>query len=175
MAHYLITGGCGFIGSHLAESLLRDGHKVRILDDLSTGKLENISDECEVVIGDVVDSHAVRTCMRNVDGCFHLAAIASVQESNENWAKTHKINLTGSINIFDAAREKKTPVVYASSAAVYGDNAEMPLRETSRGETVAFPIVSMSLATVSSPSPITMESAERSSKVFSCYFNNQHH
>ena len=131
MASYLITGGCGFIGSHLVESLLADGHDVRILDDLSSGKLENVPSQCEIVTGDVADAEVVRRCMRDVDGCFHLAAISSVQQSNEQWTRTHQVNLTGSINVFDAAKEKQTPVVYASSAAVYGDNAEMPLKESS--------------------------------------------
>jgi len=131
MANYLVTGGCGFIGSHLVDSLIGDGHQVRILDDLSTGKMENIPSQCEVVEGDIVDIQTVRTCMEGVDGCFHLAAIASVQESNENWVRTHRINLTGTINVFEAARLNKTPVIYASSAAVYGDNADIPLKESS--------------------------------------------
>ena len=131
MANYLVTGGCGFIGSHLAESLLKDGHQIRILDDFSTGKMENVPPQCEVITGDVADSETVRYCMRDMDGCFHLAAIASVQQSNEEWVRTHQVNLTGTINVFDAAKEKRTPVVYASSAAVYGDNADIPLKESS--------------------------------------------
>ncbi|MCP3870945.1 MAG: NAD-dependent epimerase/dehydratase family protein [Gammaproteobacteria bacterium] len=131
MANYLITGGCGFIGSHLAESLLNDGHTVRVLDDLSTGKRENLPPQCRLIVGDVADSAMVRSCMEGMDGCFHLAAVASVQESNENWIGSHRVNLTGSISVFDAARLNKTPVVYASSAAVYGDNADMPLKECS--------------------------------------------
>ena len=131
MANYLVTGGCGFIGSHLAESLLKDGHQIRILDDFSTGKMENVPPQCEVITGDVADSETVRHCMRDMDGCFHLAAIASVQQSNEEWVRTHQVNLTGTINVFDAAKEKRTPVVYASSAAVYGDNADIPLKESS--------------------------------------------
>jgi len=131
MANYLVTGGCGFIGSHLVLSLLGDGHRVRILDNLSTGNRNNVPVQCEIVVGDVADSDRVNDCMRGMDGCFHLAAIASVQESNENWVKTHQVNLTGSINVFDAARKNNTPVVYASSAAVYGDNADMPLKESS--------------------------------------------
>ena len=131
MSNYLITGGCGFIGSHLIESLLDDGHHVRILDNLSIGKLENIPSHCEVVIGDIVDSNLVKECVRGVNGIFHLAAISSVQDSIENWVRTHQVNLTGTVNVFDAARIKRTPVIYASSAAVYGDNADMPLKETS--------------------------------------------
>jgi UDP-glucose 4-epimerase len=131
MANYLVTGGCGFIGSHLADSLLAAGHGVRILDDLSSGHLENVNPACDIRIGDVTDLNTVRACMEGVDGCFHLAAVASVQRSNEDWARTHQINLSGSVHVFEAARARKTPVVYASSAAVYGDNAEMPLRESS--------------------------------------------
>lgn len=131
MERYLITGGCGFIGSHLVDSLLNDGHQVCILDNLSTGKRENVPASCEVVIGDVTDANLVKKCMKDVDGCFHLAAISSVQQSNRDWVKVHQVNLTGSINVFDACKEDKVPVVYASSAAVYGDNAEIPLKETS--------------------------------------------
>ena len=135
MSLYLVTGGCGFIGSHLVEELLAQGHRVRIVDNLSTGKLGNLPVErasyrCEVIKGDVTDKETVVQAFRDVDYCFHLAAIASVQLSNEDWAGTHRANLTASINVFDAARHRHVPVVYASSAAVYGDNAETPLKET---------------------------------------------
>jgi UDP-glucose 4-epimerase len=137
MAHvalYLVTGGCGFIGSHLVDALLASGHRVRVLDDLSTGKRENIPlDQVELVLGDVSDPATVRRAMAGVDGCFHLAAIASVQRSNEDWVPVHRVNLTGSIAVFDAARtaqpDRTVPVVYASSAAVYGDNPNVPLTE----------------------------------------------
>lgn len=133
MASYLVTGGCGFIGSHLADALIADGHGVRILDDLSTGKRRNAPDAAEIVIGDVADGGTVRDAMSGMDGCFHLAAIASVQRSNEDWAGTHRVNLGGAINVFDAARTARpgapVPVVYASSAAVYGDNPDVPLVE----------------------------------------------
>lgn len=133
MAAYLVTGGCGFIGSHLVDALLSAGHSVRILDDLSTGKRENVPAADEIVIGDVSNAGTVADAMRDMDGCFHLAAIASVQRSNEEWALTHRVNLTGAVNVFDAARQAKDsapiPVVYASSAAVYGDNPAVPLAE----------------------------------------------
>ena len=78
MTAYLVTGGCGFIGSHLADALVARGDRVRILDDLSTGHRENAPKAAEVVIGDVADPAAVRAAMAGMDGCFHLAAIASV-------------------------------------------------------------------------------------------------
>lgn len=133
MAHYLITGGCGFIGSHLADALLAAGHGVRILDDLSTGKRENAPPAAEIMIGDVADPVAVAESMAGMDGCFHLAAVASVQRSVEDWLGTHRTNQTGAVQIFNAARNPNgagsVPVVYASSAAVFGDNANVPLDE----------------------------------------------
>lgn len=135
MASYLVTGGCGFIGSHLADALIEHGHTVRILDDLSTGRIENKPAEAELFEGDVADPYIVSMAMRRMDACFHLAAIASVERSNIDWGATHRTNLTGSITVFDAARRANTghpiPVVYASSAAVYGQNLNVPLSETS--------------------------------------------
>ncbi len=138
MARYLVTGGCGFIGSHLIERLLASGHEVRVLDDLSTGKRENLPPSVPVTIGDVADAAAVEAAMAGpdgsgVDGCFHLAAVASVDRSREAWLETHHANQSGTIAVFDAARRANpkgpVPVVYASSAAVYGDNPAMPLTE----------------------------------------------
>ncbi len=133
MAHYLVTGGCGFIGSHLADLLLAGGHTVRVLDDLSTGKRENLSPQAELVLGDVADPEKVAQAMAGVDGCFHLAAVASVDRCNRDWLGTHRTNLTGTITIFDCARATAArpaiPVVYASSAAIYGDQPQTPQDE----------------------------------------------
>lgn len=129
MATYVVTGGCGFIGSHLVDALVGDGHRVRILDDLSTGDGSRVPDGATLKIGDVADADLVREVMAGADGCFHLAAIASVQRGNEDWLGTHSANLTGAITVFDAARDGSVPVVYASSAAVYGDNTDVPLSE----------------------------------------------
>lgn len=134
MPSWLVTGGCGFIGSHLVAGLIARGDRVRVLDDLSTGKRDNIPKSAELVIGDVADRSLVARAVEGVDGIYHLAAIASVQRSSEEWLDCHRTNLTGSITIFDGARRARAkaplPVVYASSAAVYGDNPAVPLAET---------------------------------------------
>ncbi|MGB0942027.1 MAG: NAD-dependent epimerase/dehydratase family protein [Marinomonas sp.] len=130
---YLVTGGCGFIGSHLCDALIELGHEVTVLDNLSTGFRKNLSAKAELIIADVSEHDVVMNAMQDKDGCFHLAAVASVEQSHIDWSGTHCINQTGSINVFDAARANKVrgavPVVYASSAAVYGDNATLPLSE----------------------------------------------
>jgi UDP-glucose 4-epimerase len=133
MGKYLVTGGCGFIGSHLCEALLARGDGVRVLDDLSTGRLANKPAAAELIEGDVADPTCVAAAMAGVEGCFHLAAVASVERGNEDWLGTHRTNLTGAITVFDAARRAGSapiPVVFASSAAVYGDNPAVPLAET---------------------------------------------
>jgi UDP-glucose 4-epimerase len=129
---YLVTGGCGFIGSHLCAALVGRGDHVRVLDDLSTGHRHNLPPDTELVVGDVADPALVRTAMHGVQGCFHLAAVASVERGVREWFATHRVNLSGSIAVFDAARQagpRPVPVVYASSAAVYGDNSALPLDE----------------------------------------------
>ena len=123
----LVTGGAGFIGSHLVDNLLADGFKVRVLDDMSTGRPSNLDARAELMVGDVADQNSVRAAMAGVAGVFHLAAVASVARSNEDWFGTHCTNQSGTIAILDAARAeargktRPVPVVYASSAAVYGD------------------------------------------------------
>lgn len=130
MASYLITGGAGFIGSHLCEFLLARGDTLRVLDDLSTGKRENLPANVELLVGDAADPQAVRAAIAGMDGVFHLAAIASVTRSNEDWRGAHLANQTATVTVLDAARaEGRIPVVYASSAATYGDNPNLPLAE----------------------------------------------
>jgi UDP-glucose 4-epimerase len=125
VAIYAVTGAAGFIGSHLVDALLAAGHAVRGLDDLSTGKRDNLDPRCDLRIGDVADPEAVRALLAGADGCFHLAAIASVARTNEDWLGGHRTNLTGSIAVLNEARTASAsgplPVVYASSAAIYGD------------------------------------------------------
>jgi UDP-glucose 4-epimerase len=130
MGVFTITGGAGFIGSHLADALLGEGHRVRVLDDFSTGKPANVDPRCEMIAGDVADPGTVRRALDGVAGCFHLAAIASVARSNEDWCGTHRTNQTGTIVVLEAARDAgRVPVVYASSAAVYGDLGDCVARE----------------------------------------------
>lgn len=130
MPLFLVTGGCGFIGSHLAAALIARGDRVRILDDLSTGSRANLAPGAELVTGDITDEAAVRAAMTGVEGCFHLAAIASVERGMREWLATHRVNLSGTISVFDAARaEGRVPVVYASSAAVYGEQESLPITE----------------------------------------------
>ena len=131
MAHYLVTGGCGFIGSHLVAALEKGGHGVTVLDDLSTGSRQNVSPVTRIVMGTITDALTVKTLIQGIDGVFHLAAIASVERSRIEWQHTHASNLTGFINILEtiALRNAPIPVVYASSAAVYGNNDNVPLKE----------------------------------------------
>ena len=140
MATYLVTGGAGFIGSHLTDALLAAGHTVRVLDDLSTGVSSNLDLRCTLIRGDVADDAAVARAMDGVDGVFHLAAIASVQRGNEAWGETHRVNLSGTVAVLDRARAcGRLPVVYASSAAIYGtvtgvaDEAMRPAPRTAYG------------------------------------------
>ncbi len=132
MSTYLVTGGAGFIGSHLCDALVARGDTVRVIDNLSTGHRRNLPEDVALIVGDVADPVAVAEAMEGVDGCFHLAAIASVEKGITDWLGTHNANITGTITVFDAIRRQgsKIPVVYASSAAVYGDAATVPIAET---------------------------------------------
>lgn len=133
MARYLVTGGCGFIGSHLVHQLHNEGSEVIVLDDLSNGSLDNIPPEITFIKGDVADYQTVEGCFEEIDGCFHLAAIASVERSTEEWTHTHQVNAAATINVFQAASRIKrhTPVIYASSAAVYGNCKDKQFSEDS--------------------------------------------
>lgn len=131
MARYLVTGGCGFIGSHLVEALIADGNAVRIVDNHSTGASQLAPSGVELISGDVRNREDVRAATAGINGCFHLAAVASVVRCNEDWLRSHLTNLSATVAIFEAAR-RRFPVVYASSAAVYGDNPNVPLAESER-------------------------------------------
>jgi UDP-glucose 4-epimerase len=134
----LVTGGAGFIGSHLVERLVKEGHTVRVVDNFSTGKRENLApalgskggDKVEVVVADVRDAWQVKELAAGCDIIFHEAAIVSVPYSVEHPQETHDVNLQGTLNLLEAARHAKTKrLVFASSAAVYGDAPGLPKHE----------------------------------------------
>ena len=133
MALYIVTGGAGFIGSHLADALLAAGHRVRVLDDLSTGRRAQVDPRCEFVRCDVAERPRLDALFAGAAGVFHLAAIASVARSNEDWPGTHRANQSATVAVLDAARAAgRIPAVYASSAAVYGDTDGAVAREDAR-------------------------------------------
>src|SRR5690349_11913512 len=107
MARYLVTGGAGFIGSHLVEALVTNGDDVRVLDDLSTGQIENLPSQAELLVSDITDPEAVCRGLTGMDGCFHLAAIASVERGVRDWLRSHSVNLSGTIVVFDEARRQQ--------------------------------------------------------------------
>lgn len=136
--NYLVTGGAGFIGSHIVETLLRQGHSVRVLDNFSTGKRENLqdvarnqgSDRLEVLEGDVRDAGRVNEAVQGVDFLFHEAAFVSVPQSMEEPQACFDVNISGTSLLFDAARKAGVRrAVVASSAAVYGESDALPLVE----------------------------------------------
>jgi UDP-glucose 4-epimerase len=122
MMRYLVTGGAGFIGSHLVSHLLARGHGVRVLDDLSTGRVDRLPGAVDLVVASACNGEAVMAASKGCNGIFHLAAIASVVRSIEDWVGTHTVNQTATVAVLDAAhRHGNLPVVFASSAAIYGD------------------------------------------------------
>jgi UDP-glucose 4-epimerase len=128
----LITGGAGFIGSHLTEMLLASRMEVRVLDNLSTGKRENLpaNSALEFVEGDIQDAQVVNRCVHGVGAVVHLAAVASVQASIDQPLETHRTNFDGTLNLLEASRVHGVKrLLYASSAAIYGDAATVPVSE----------------------------------------------
>jgi len=135
MSNVLVTGGAGFIGSHLAEALLRKGHRVRVLDDFSTGKRENLIFDrgypsLEIIEGDIRHLAICQKAMKGIDYVFHQAALPSVQRSVEDPLGSNAVNGGGTLNILFAAREEKAKrVIYASSSSIYGDTPTLPKHE----------------------------------------------
>jgi UDP-glucose 4-epimerase len=127
----LVTGGAGFIGSHLVKALVKAGHQVRVLDNLSTGSIENLADvldAIEFVRGDVSDYGAVESAVRGVDAVVHLAALIDVAESVEKPDLYFDVNVRGTYNVAKASRNINT-FVFASSSAVYGEPIRVPIPE----------------------------------------------
>ena len=135
MEKVVVTGGAGFIGSHLAEKLARRGYQVTIIDDLSGGKRENIErllnqDKVEFIEGSILTLPLLQKLFQGTDYVFHQAAIPSVPRSVNNPLASHEANTTGTLNVLTAARDNGVKkVIYASSSSVYGDTPTLPKRE----------------------------------------------
>jgi UDP-glucose 4-epimerase len=128
---YLVTGGAGFIGSHISRTLIERGHSVRVFDNFSSGKRENLKGlDVEIIEGDLRDADAVAKAVKGMDIIFHEAAFVSVPESMEKPQECFDVNVTGTSNLFEAARKAGVKrAIFATSAAVYGDSEAYPLSE----------------------------------------------
>jgi len=129
----LVTGGAGFIGSHIVEYLVQRGDSVTVVDNLNTGKIENLKSVFKKINFaqiDIRDFKVLKNLMENIDGIFHQAAMASVQDSFRIPEKFHDVNVNGTENIFKIAKEFGIKVVYASSSSVYGDTSILPTTES---------------------------------------------
>ncbi len=133
MAWYLVTGGAGFIGSHIVERLVKDGHQVKVIDNLVAGNKENLAsviDDIEFIEGDIRNLSLLQKIVKGVDYVIHQAALRSVPKSVENPLEYDEVNVHGTLNVFIAARDNGVKrVVYASSSSVYGDQPTLPERE----------------------------------------------
>jgi len=133
MAVKLVTGGAGFIGSHLAERLTELGHEVRVLDNFTTGRRENIAHlegRIQVIEGDIRDAATAAEAVKGVDAVFHLAALASVPRSVDDPFASNDVNVNGTLTMLIASRDAGVRrLVYSSSSSVYGDTPELPKRE----------------------------------------------
>jgi len=133
MAHYLVTGGAGFIGSHMAEELIRRGERVRVVDSLITGKRANLAHlpDVEFLHGDLADLDVARRAVQGVDYVLHQAAIPSVPRSVEDPITSNRANIDAALNVLVAARDAGVKrVVYAGSSSAYGDTPTLPKDET---------------------------------------------
>jgi UDP-N-acetylglucosamine/UDP-N-acetylgalactosamine 4-epimerase len=138
---YLVTGGAGFIGSHIVDELVRRGHRVTVLDNLSTGKEENLASvrgKIELNTGSITDLSAVQAACRGADYVIHLAARTSVPRSVEEPLDTNATNIDGTLNVLVAARDAKVKrFVYAASSAAYGDTPKLPKAETMQAKPIS--------------------------------------
>lgn len=129
----LVTGGAGFIGSHIVDRLLADGHEVIVLDDFSTGHRSNLPNDkaLTIVEGDISDAKIVNQCMEGIDWVFHKAAVASVPKTINDPVGSSAVNYQGTLYLLEAARKNNVKrFVFASSAALYGDEPTLPKVET---------------------------------------------
>ncbi len=133
MSRCLVTGGAGFIGSNLVDALVAQGDQVRVFDNLSTGKKENLAQvesKIEFIHGDLRDKEALHQAMQGVDYVFHIAALRAVLRSVDDPVETNDVNVTGTLNVLLAARDAKVKrVISTSSSSVYGDTDKFPCHE----------------------------------------------
>jgi len=130
---YLVTGGAGFIGSHITKRLVEEEEQVIVIDNLNTGKeknLESIKDKIDFVRGDILDKNLLEDITRNIDGVFHQAALASVQDSFSKPDEYYNVNVNGTENILELAKKNNFKVVYASSSSIYGNPKRIPIEES---------------------------------------------
>ncbi|NLX23013.1 MAG: SDR family oxidoreductase [Phycisphaerae bacterium] len=134
MTKYLVTGGAGFIGSHIVERLVRDGHSVRVLDNFYSGKRQNLApfaSEIEIIEGDIRRPEDCKHACQGVEIVYHEAAVPSVPKSVEDPLTSHEANITGTFNVLMAARDTGCRrVIFAASSSAYGDLPDLPKRET---------------------------------------------
>ena len=129
---FVVTGGAGFVGSHLVKLLVKNGHKITVIDNLHTGKKENlgeVKDKIEFLNIDIQDYDSMEKNMKDIDGVFHQAALTVVQDSFTRPEEYFDVNVHGTENIFKLANENKFKVVYASSSSVYGHKLKTPITE----------------------------------------------
>ena len=130
---YVVTGGAGFIGSHITKKLVERGDIVTVMDNMNTGKeknLESVIDKINFVKGDILDTELLEGITKNVDGVFHQAALASVQDSFDEPDEYHNVNVNGTENILKLSKKYGFKVVYASSSSVYGNPIRIPIKES---------------------------------------------
>ena len=130
---YVVTGGAGFIGSHITKKLVERGDIVTVIDNMNTGKeknLESVMDKINFVKGDILDTELLEGITKDVDGVFHQAALASVQDSFDEPDKYHNVNVNGTENILKLSKKYGFKVVYASSSSVYGNPIRIPIKES---------------------------------------------
>lgn len=133
MKYYLITGGAGFIGSHIVEALLKRGDKVRVLDNFATSKRENVPAGAEIFEASIVDRPAIKSAFQGIDGVFHTAALPRVQFSIEHPRQSNDANITGTLNVILEARDAGVKrIVYSATSSAYGDQEHLPLQEDMR-------------------------------------------
>ncbi|MDQ7065673.1 MAG: SDR family oxidoreductase [candidate division KSB1 bacterium] len=141
MLHFLVTGGAGFIGSHLVETLVKQGHRVRVLDNFSTGDEANIREflnDIELIEGDIRDQKTVDQAVSGVDYILHQAALGSVIRSVQDPMESHAVNVNGTLNLLIAAKEKGVKrFVFASSSSVYGNTPTLPKKENMRPQPIS--------------------------------------